>query len=102
MCGQTVVYSIVLSTATLDKSYNIWGPHSTRCYYTKVNQMKTLICFLLVDLVQVGLVQLYDVSHFASCMFWGFHSITSEQSGVVDGDPTSPVVSKECVASVRH
>jgi hypothetical protein len=64
--------------------------------------MKTLKHFLLFDLVQMGLVQLYDLSHFASCMFWGFHSIASEQSGVVDCDRTSLVVSKECVASVRH
>jgi len=63
--------------------------------------MKTLY-FLLVDLVQVRLVQLYDLSHFASCMFRGFHIIASEQSSVVDCDRTSLVVSKECVASVRH
>lgn len=48
------------------------------------------------------MVQLYDLSHFASCMFWGFHSIASEQSSVVDYDHTSLVVSKECAASVRH
>jgi len=64
--------------------------------------MKTLKRFLLVDLVQICMVQLYDLSHFASCMFWGFHSIASEQSSVVDYDHTSLVVSKECAASVRH
>jgi len=64
--------------------------------------MKTLKCFLLVDLVQICMVQLYDLSHFASCMFWGFHSIASEQCDVVDYDHTSLVVSKDCVACVRH
>jgi hypothetical protein len=59
---------------------------------------ENLNTFLLVDLVQVSLVQLYDLSHFASCMFWGFHIVASEQPGVVDCDPTSLVVSKECVA----
>jgi len=64
--------------------------------------MKTLKCFLLFDLVQICVVQLYDLSHFASCMFWGFRSIASEQSGVVDYDFTYMVASEECVASVRH
>lgn len=58
--------------------------------------LKTFVIDWLIDWMSAD-----RLSHIASCVCWSFHSIASEQSGVVECDCTSLVVSKACVASVR-